>query len=185
MGPAFLVQKGPEHPLRSGKRTSPYSLKNLVLAHVDDQFELHIKDLVDIRKVPDMPPETKKHEYLYQPCDLVPPVGENLMAHLFHHPEDANEVSSITCLRAPKKRKAKLSVCPRQGTSLGWGIHLVEGWVVARIWLLVLVLFLVGSLAFGVCWTALRRDVQGAFGVAAYVVALGGLVAGTVQAFVT
>lgn len=131
-----------------------------------------------------MPPENKKHEYLYQPCDLVPPVGENLMAHLFHHPEDANE-ASITCLRAPKKRKAKLSVCPQQGTSVGWGIHLVEGWVVARVWLLVLVLFLVGSLAFGVCWAALRRDVQGAFGVAAYVVALGGLVAGTVQAFVT
>lgn len=146
------------------------------------QFELHIKDLVDIRKVPDMPSETKKHEYLYQPCDLVPPVGENLMAHLFHHPEDANE-RSITCLRAPKKRKAKLSICPQQGTSVGWGIHLVEGWVVARVWLLVLLLFFGGSVAFGVCWAVLQRDVQTAFGVSAYIVALGGLLAGTVQAF--
>lgn len=146
------------------------------------QFELHIKDLVDIRKVPDMPSETKKHEYLYQPCDLVPPVGENLMAHLFHHPEDADE-RSITCLRAPKKRKAKLSVCPQQGTSVGWGIHLVEGWVVARVWLLLLTLFLAGSLTFGVCWAALRHDIQSAFAVSAYIVTLGGLVAGTVQAF--
>lgn len=66
---------------------------------------------------------------------------------------------------------------------MGWGTHLVEGRVVARVWLLVLILFLVGSLAFGICWAALQRDVQGAFGVAAYIVALGGLVAGTVQAF--
>lgn len=150
--------------------------------YVENQFELHIKDLVDIRKVPDMPSETKKHEYLYQPCDLVPPVGENLMAHLFHHPEDANE-RSTTCLRAPKKRKAKLSICPQQGTSVGWGIHLVEGWVVARVWLLFLILFFGGSLAFGICWAVLQRDVQTAFGVSAYIVALGGLLAGTVQAF--
>lgn len=129
-----------------------------------------------------MPPETQKHEYLYQPCDLLPPVGENLMAHLFHHPEDANE-TSITCLRAPKKRKLKLSICPQQGTSVGWGIHLVEGWVVARVWLLSLILLFVGSLTFGICWAALEHDIQGAFGVSAYIVTLGGLVAGTMQAY--
>ena len=145
------------------------------------QFELHIKDLVDIRKVPDMPPENRKDEYLYQPYDLVPPVGEHLMAHLFHHPEDANE-KSITCLRAPKKRKVKLSVCPQQGTSVGWGIHLVEGWVISRLWLLALLIFLIGSLVFGICWATLEHDVQGAFGVSAYLVAFAGLVAGTLQA---
>ncbi|KAL8783512.1 MAG: hypothetical protein Q9213_004558 [Squamulea squamosa] len=37
------------------------------------QFELHPRDLVDVRKTPDMPPEAKKDEYLYQPCDLLPP----------------------------------------------------------------------------------------------------------------
>lgn len=145
------------------------------------QFELHIKDFVDVRKVPDMPPETRRDEYLYQSCDLIPPVGEHLMAHLFHHPEDANE-RSITCLRAPKKRKAKLTVCPEQGTSVGWGIHLVEGWVVSKLWLLGLLLFVLGSLVFGICWAVLRHDIQGAFGVAAYMVALIGLVIGTIQA---
>lgn len=128
-----------------------------------------------------MPSETKKYEYLYQPCDLVPPVGENLIAHLFHHLEDANE-RSITCPRALKKRKAKPSVCPQQGTRVGWSIHLFEGWA-ARIWLLVLIHFLCGGLAFGICWAVLRHDVQTAFGVSVYIVALGGLLAGTVQAF--
>ena len=129
-----------------------------------------------------MPPEARKEEYLYQPYDLMPPVGENLMAHLFHHPEDANE-KSITCLRAPKKRKVKLAVCPEQGTSVGWGFHLVEGWAVSRLWLLVLLLFMLGSLVFGVCWAVLEHDTQGAFSIAAYMVALVGIVIGTVQAF--
>ncbi|KAL8780100.1 MAG: hypothetical protein Q9213_006622 [Squamulea squamosa] len=66
------------------------------------QFELHPRDLVDVRKLPDMPPEARKDEYLYQPCDLLPPIGENFMTHLFHHPHEANE-KAITFLRAPKK----------------------------------------------------------------------------------
>ncbi|KAL8716588.1 MAG: hypothetical protein Q9225_006098, partial [Loekoesia sp. 1 TL-2023] len=104
------------------------------------QFELHPKDLVDIRKVPDMPSETRKEEYLYQPCDLLPPVGENLMTHLFHHPHEANE-KAITFLRSPKKLKQRLAVCPRMGTNVGWGIHLVEGWAITKVWLLALVIF--------------------------------------------
>lgn len=137
--------------------------------------------MVDIRKYPDMPPDSKRDEYVYQPYDLIPPVGENLMAHLFHHPEDANE-KAITCLRSPKKRKARLTVCPVQGTSVGWGIHLVEGWNFSRLWLLALTLFMLGSLVFGICWTVLRHDTQGAFGVSAYMVALCGLIVGTLQA---
>ena len=103
------------------------------------------------------------------------------MAHLFHHPEDANDTSN-TCQPAPKKRKVKLTVCPRQGTSVGWGIHLVEGWVVSRLWLLGLILFITGSLVFAVCWTVFRHDLQGAFSVAAYIVTLMVTVIGTLQA---
>ncbi|KAL8784679.1 MAG: hypothetical protein Q9195_008940 [Heterodermia aff. obscurata] len=147
------------------------------------QFELHLKNYVDIRKVPDLPPLAQKDNYLYQPCDLIPPVGEHLMTHLFHHPEDANAQKSITFLRTPKKRKQKLIVCPQQGTRIGWGVHLVEGWVLKRVWLATLVVFVVGSVVFAVCWAVLEGDLQGAAGVGGYVVALMGLVLGTVQAW--
>ena len=76
----------------------------------------------------------------------------------------------------------KLTVCPRQGTSVGWGIHLVESWVVSRLWLLGLMLFVIGSLVFGVCWSIFRHDLQGAFSVAAYIVTLMGITVGTLQA---
>ncbi|KAL8899612.1 MAG: hypothetical protein Q9207_006108 [Kuettlingeria erythrocarpa] len=147
------------------------------------KFELHPKDLVDVRKVPDMPPASRKEEYLYQTCDLIPPIGENLMTHLFHHPHEANE-TAITLIRSPKKRKQKLAVCAQMGTSLGWGIHLVEGWAWTKIWLSSLTLFLLSSLVFAISWSVLKHDLQGAFGVAAYFVALVALGIGTVQAYI-
>jgi hypothetical protein len=130
-----------------------------------------------------MPPEVLKDEYLYQPYDLLPPVGEALMTHLFHHPDHA-DTHAITCLRAPKKLHNQLRVCPRQGVGVGWGIHLVEGWLLNRVWSVALLVFLVGSLVFGICWATIRHDVQGAFGVSAWIVALVALVVGTIQAHV-
>ena len=136
-----------------------------------------------MRKVPDMPSEAKKDEYLYQPCDLLPPVGENLMTHLFHHPHEANE-KAITFVRSPKKRKQRLAVCPQMGTNIGWGIHLVEGYAITKLWLLALAIFLISSLAFAIAWSVLQHDVQGAFAVAAYFVTLAALGVGTVQSYI-
>lgn len=129
------------------------------------QFELHPRDLVDICKVPDMPSGRRKDEYIYQACDLLPPVGENLMTHLFHHPHEANE-KAITFLRSPTKRQQRLAVCPRAGTNLGWGIHLVEGYAMTRVWSLASGMFLISSMVFAVAWSVLEHDVQGAFAIA-------------------
>lgn len=145
------------------------------------QFQLHKMARVDIRKYPDMPPETKRDEYLYEPCDLIPPVGENLMTHWFQHPEEAWHFPYAYSL-FPKKRKGQLDVDLSQGPSVAWGIQIVEGWLGSRIWLLSLSLFLCGSLAFGICWTVLKHDIQGAFGVAAYIVAFLTLAVGAAQA---
>ncbi|KAL8805454.1 MAG: hypothetical protein Q9200_005419 [Gallowayella weberi] len=146
------------------------------------QFELHPRDLVDVRKVPDMPPQGKD-DYSFQPCDLLSPVGENLMTHLFHHPHEANEMA-ITYRRSPKKRKEKLEVCPQSGTNVGWGIHLVEGWAITKIWILAFAVFLASSLIFAIAWALLEHDLQGAFGVSTYFVALAALVIGTIQAHI-
>ncbi|KAL8815670.1 MAG: hypothetical protein Q9223_005218 [Gallowayella weberi] len=124
-----------------------------------------------------MPPQGKD-DYSFQPCDLLPPVGENLMTHLFHHPHEANEMA-ITYRRSPKKRKEKLEVCPQSGTNVGWGIHLVEGWAITRIWILAFAVFLASSLIFAIAWALLEYDLQGAFGVSTYFVTLAALVIGS------
>ena len=126
---------------------------------------------VDIRKVPDMPPETKRDEYLHEQCDLIPPVGEAFMTHWSHHPEEAWELLHAY-LRFPKRRNAGREVSLNHGPRVGWGIQIVKGWMASRVWLLGLSLFLRGSLTFAICWALFERDIQGAFGVSASVVAL-------------
>ena len=153
-----------------------------LLVNGNGQFELHPRDFVDVRKSPDMPPKGMEDDYAYQPYDpgLRPPVGEELMTHLFYHPDHAHE-KSIVCRRAPKKRREKLTICPEKGTTRGWGVHLVEGILLVRALWLLFAVFTIGSLSFGVSWTVLKHDISGAFGVASWLVTFGGLTAALVQ----
>lgn len=90
--------------------------------------------------------------------------------------------SLLPVFALPKNADKKLSVCPQQGTSVGWGIHLVEGWVTSRLWALFFSLFVLASLLFGVFWSTFKHDVQGAFGVSAWILSLAVLTIGTLQA---
>lgn len=137
------------------------------------QFEVHQNRFADIRKCPDMPPLAAK-DYAFEPGELVPPVGPTYLLHLFKHPEDYDG-ELITYLRVPKK-SGRLSI----GT--GWGIHLVEGFLPARVWMLLSGLFALASLVFGVVWAWKKQDVQGAFGVAAWICGLAVLSVGWLQA---
>ena len=147
------------------------------------QLEMYKSKLVDIRKQDDMPPEAKKDEYRYNPipAELIPPIGENHMLHLINHPSHAEE-DGLLLDRIPKKLKERLLVCPSRGTGLGWGIYFIEGWHTSVITLVAFAVVLAGSLAFLVCWSVLKHDVQGASGVAAYMMAFLGLAIGSIQA---
>ncbi|KAF4542542.1 Transcription factor c2h2 [Lasiodiplodia theobromae] len=147
------------------------------------QFEVHRNRVVDIRKCPDMPPVSSSKQaahgnpvYDFEPHDLVPPVGTQYLMHLFAHPEDYDN-EFVTYARAPKRRGARLDV------GVGWGINLVEGFLADRVWLLVMLFFVLGSSVFAVVWACKRGDdVQGAFGVAGWMLTLAALVVGWAQA---
>jgi hypothetical protein len=89
--------------------------------------------------------------------------------HLFEHPEDA-EVIPVLHQKIPKKLRVRLEACPTKGSSVGWGLHFVEGlnW---------LVVFIYGSTGFAISliaaliWVAVRDDVQGAFAIAGFMIA--------------
>lgn len=130
-----------------------------------------------------MPPAAREDEYQFQPCDLLPPIGENLLTHHFENPHESN-TKAIVLLRSPKKRKERLSICPQKGTNIGWGLHLVEGWVITKLWILAIVMFLSSSFVFAITWSILGHDVQGGFGVATYFIALASLLIGTFQAHI-
>ncbi|KAK3694527.1 hypothetical protein B0T22DRAFT_373344 [Podospora appendiculata] len=127
--------------------------------------------LVDVQFRPSIPPDGTASDYAYEPlpAEIMPPIGSNHLMHLFEHPEDA-EATPVLYRKIPKKLRAKLEACPTKGSSVGWGLHFVEGmnWVV---------LFIYGCAGFGlsllaaVVWATVRADVQGAFAIAGFMIA--------------
>lgn len=95
--------------------------------------------------------------------------------HLFKHPEDYDD-EIITYQRTPKRRD-------RLEIGTGWGLELVEGFMAERVWGAFMSLLLIGSLVFAIVWACRKGDdMQGAFGVAGYIVGAGGLLVAWAQA---
>ncbi|KAK5015915.1 hypothetical protein LTR16_003441 [Cryomyces antarcticus] len=136
------------------------------------EFEVHQNRFTDIRACPAMPPLNSR-DYIFEPADLIPPVGSQYLLHLFEHPEDYDR-ERTAYLRMPKKRG-------RLDAGVGYGISLVEGFLADRVWAFIVIIFVVGSLAFAVTWTCVKQDIQGAFGVAAWICTLAALTTGWVQ----
>ncbi len=177
----FSLLRGNYFQMR-GRFKNCFSLKSLRSIKFV-QFEMYRSDLVDIQKQDDLPPADLKDTYRYNPvpADKIPPVGENHMLHLCTHPECADE-TGILFDRIPKKLKERLAVCPQKGSSLGWGIYFIEGWHISIVTLLAYAILVLVSFVFFVCWAVLEQDVQGASGVATYVLAFLTLGTGSVQA---
>lgn len=76
----------------------------------------------------------------------------------------------------PKKRGAVLRIGEGVYAEVGWGSHLVDGFLPYKVCCLFTSFFLLVSLVFAVTWAAKTSGIQGAFGVAAYVCALASLV---------
>lgn len=164
-----------------GRWTSFFFLKKLRSIRFV-YFELYSSQLVDIVRTNDIPPEEKKHVYSYRPipAEMIPPVGVNLLMHLYDHPEEAETVP--VCLeKIPKKIRERLLVEPNRGTGLGWGIHLVEGLHWGKVCGIGLAGFLI-SILFGVLWSTLKGDIQGGFGVTACIMIIFSFVMGILQA---
>jgi hypothetical protein len=144
------------------------------------QFELHHKALVDIRKRDDIPPSSRKDEYDYRPvpAEVIPPVGKNYLMHIYHHPEDADQ-ETICLERFPKRVKERLKL-EQPSLQVGWGIEFVEGIHWNKVWCFGFVIIVL-SLIMGIVWSCVKKDVQGGFGIAGYMMAFLTFTVGMVQ----
>ena len=108
-------------------------------------------------------------------------VGHNHMMHLFHSPSCALN-SPVLMQRFPKKILRPLT-CPNVNPLIpGWGIQFLTTYSVPKLFLLFSIFFCLRSAIFGVLWCVFKHSIQDAFAIAAYVVALGGVGIGSVQA---
>lgn len=148
---------------------------------------MYSSQLVDVQSSPALPPETQApgKDYTYDPIPAKtnPPIGPNLLTHLFEHPVDA-EVLPVLYRKVPKKLHVQLQACPQKGSAVGWGIQFVEG-------LDLFIIFIVGCIGFAAAlvaalvWTVVRQDLQGGFAIAGFILAFLGFTLGIARAEVT
>lgn len=176
----FRILRHNYHSMR-GRWLSKLSLRTLVWIKFV-YFEMHRSDLVDVRKIDDMPPpENADYKYAPAPPDAMPPIGYKHMIHLFHSPECAS-ADSICLSRFPKKLREQLKCCPIKGVNPGWRLQFVEGWDTRKIWIIIFVVFGLGSLVVAILLTVFERSMQDAFAVSAYMVTMATVSIGFVQA---
>ncbi|KAK2782385.1 hypothetical protein FQN52_000925 [Onygenales sp. PD_12] len=106
-----------------------------------------------------------------------PPIGPKAMAHYLMHPGHVKEQSCWILSQLPKKLNGKLEE-RANGEATGWGIYFKEGPNWNKIWAAMLLIFVLGSMLFGIMWSVFEKDVQGAFGVSGWWIALGSVFLG-------
>ncbi|TGO22329.1 hypothetical protein BPAE_0172g00100 [Botrytis paeoniae] len=153
------------------------TLKSIKFVH----FEMYRSSLIDVRQKDVIPPPDHI-EYCYSPAppEVIPPIGDNHLMHLFLHPDHADE--DTVCLdRFPKKLKEKLSCKKGQPTNFGWGLEFVEGWDMKSIWIVAFIVFGIGSLLLGILWAVYKHSIQDAFTIAGYMVSFTAISVGAIQ----
>lgn len=108
------------------------------------------------------------------PSGTWPPVGSSKLLHMLNCPESIAKDYTWVLHQVPKRIAGKLSGAGDHPAD-GWGFYFQEGWDFDLIITISFVVFILGSLLFGVCWSILESDIQGAFGVSAYMVTACGL----------
>ncbi|CAN9338657.1 unnamed protein product [Alternaria alternata] len=104
------------------------------------------------------------------PPATYPPIPPVYLASLFTCPTDVHEKDTWILDQLPKRTCGELKGQIGQPAE-GWGIYYDEGLDGDMLAWTILIVFLVASLLFGVLWSKFQYDIQGAFGVSAYMVA--------------
>lgn len=100
-----------------------------------------------------------------------PPVPPEHLRSLFLFPRDADEKDDWIFKKLPKRVCGELQ--GQAGSPAeGWGVYYQEAWDRDLICVIVFLVFLLASVLFGSLWSIFKLDVQGAFGISAYIVAI-------------
>lgn len=102
-------------------------------------------------------------------------MSDELM-HMLDHPHLINDCERSVLNQLPKRMCGQLQATGEEPVE-GWGLYYEEGLDVFLIVNLVVWTSIITSLSFGILWTILRSDIQGAWGVSSWIVTTSALVA--------
>ncbi|KAH7402683.1 hypothetical protein BKA66DRAFT_384804, partial [Pyrenochaeta sp. MPI-SDFR-AT-0127] len=120
------------------------------------------------------PSPTAEYRCIPGPPATYPPVPPEYLSSLFTCPTDVHKDDTWILDQLPKRTCGKLQGEIGQPAE-GWGIYYQEGWDRDMIALVVFLIFVLASLLFGILWSRFKFDVQGAFGVSAYMCTASGI----------
>ncbi len=140
--------------------------------------------LVDCMRRDQMPPKVAVHYgFSPRPPGNNPPLGSDYLLHRFFRPHDGD--GDVLCLEQfPKRLKERPERGKHPDQDVGWGVYIDEGPHLAKIYTILALLVLFGSLLFAILFWALKRDVQGAFAVASYLTSVLSLSLGAWQMWI-
>lgn len=117
------------------------------------------------------PSPTAEYRCVPGPPATYPPVPPEYLRSIFTCPNDVDEKDTWILNQLPKRICGQLQGQIGQPAD-GWGIYYAEGFDGELIAWFAFMIFTLGSLLFGVLWWKLHFDLQGAFGVSAYMATL-------------
>jgi hypothetical protein len=91
------------------------------------------------------------------------------MLHYLKHPELIAEKEMSVLNQLPKRNCGKLQATG-QVPAEGWGLYYEESWNIGLVIIIIAGITISASLLFGICWTLMKTDIQGAWGVSSYMV---------------
>lgn len=97
------------------------------------------------------------------------------MLHHFKHPELIAE-EEMSVFNQLQKRNCGQIQATGQATAEGWGLYYEESWKFGFIIVVMIAIVIWASVLFGICWTLIKADIKGAWGVSSYMVTACGLV---------
>jgi len=97
----------------------------------------------------------------------VPVILPQQFTHHYQHPERLPSNQKVYLNQLPKRACGQLSYLEDQFVE-GWGVCFQEGWHWTSIYFVIVVLLVIGSLVFGITWSATTGDIQSGFSVASY-----------------
>lgn len=122
-------------------------------------------------KNPALPPEElvlQETSWEYNPCPLEPkglPVPSNILLHELTSKKSKLHTSTTWSRRIPKKLNTSIYAVPNTNeAAFGWGIHIIEGYNIFLITILITLLALLGSAGCVIetaLWWKLKDDLSG------------------------
>ncbi|XPS71572.1 hypothetical protein M3J09_003751 [Ascochyta lentis] len=105
------------------------------------------------------------------PPATYPPVPSEYLLLMFSNPNEVELTDDWVLRQLPKRTCGRLQGQAGQPAE-GWGVYYQEGWDRDLISVMIFTVFLIASVLFGALWSMFKFDIQGAFGIAAYMVAV-------------